>query len=110
MERRIVWRRAFLVPKTLPCVHHHDLSRARDEPRPGAVGVSHKAICNVGNDLIITVFVHRHKPTRLQGGIVEARKRTIAVIAMLRNSVTRQIWDDGEGTVWAGVLAARLFI
>jgi hypothetical protein len=72
--------------------------------------VSHEAIRNVGNDLVIAVLMHGHEPARLQGCVVEAGKRTIAVIAMLRDSVTRQIGDDGEGTVLVAVLAARLFI
>jgi hypothetical protein len=106
----VVRCRALLVPNTFPCVHHHDRSRACDEPRPGAVGVSHEAVRNVGNDLVIAVFVHGHDPARLQGCVVEAGKRTIAVIAMLPDSVTRQIGDDGEGTVLVAVLAARLFV
>jgi hypothetical protein len=88
-ERGIVGSRALLVPKTFPCVHYHDLSRARDEPRPGAVGVSHEAIRNVGNDVVIAVFMHGHEPARLQGCVVEAGKRTIAVSRVLRDSVTR---------------------
>ncbi len=72
--------------------------------------MSHEALHNVGNDLVVAVFVHGHESAWLQCRVVEAGKWTIAVIAMIRDSVSRQIGDDGELTIFVMVLTARLSI
>jgi hypothetical protein len=98
------------VPKAFSCVHHHDPARTSNEPRAGAVGVSHEALRNVCNDLVVAVFVHGHETARLQCRVVEAGKWTITVIVMIRDSVPRQIGDYGEWTILVMVLTARLSI
>jgi hypothetical protein len=110
VKRRIVRSCAFLVPKTFSRVHHQEPARTSNEPRPGAVGMSHEAVRNVGNDLVVAVFVHGHETARLQCRVTEAGKWTIAVIATIRDSVPRQIGDDRKWTIFVMVPTARLSI
>ncbi|MBB4213551.1 hypothetical protein FHT79_000702 [Rhizobium sp. BK212] len=90
-QRRIGCQRFFGMPKACSGIHHHEMVAVDHQSACSLVVVTHDAFGHPGNDLVISMLMHRDQATGIEDGFYDHGEGAMAVIGRLRRQPARHV-------------------